>query len=110
MSAAPGLTKDERRDLARQLRVAFDTPPEQRVIQDTWLYAAAMAEQWYVDRAARVRGEGEFKPVIRRIDRHSITVDGLMVTASVEAERELRAMNAEQVARFVRIMGGGDPT
>ena len=50
--AGAALTHDERLSLAEQIRVAFDTPPDQRVIQDTWLYAAAMAEQWYVDRAA----------------------------------------------------------
>lgn len=51
--AAVELTHDERLALAEQIRIAFDTPPDQRVIQDTWLYAAAMAEQWYVDRANR---------------------------------------------------------
>jgi hypothetical protein len=49
--APAGPTHAERLDLAERIRVAFDTPPNERVIQDTWLYAAAMAEQWYVDRA-----------------------------------------------------------
>lgn len=55
---AVALTDDERLALAEQIRVAFDTPPDQRVIQDTWLYAAAMAEQWYVDRENRAAAAG----------------------------------------------------
>lgn len=45
------LTHEERLALAERLRVAFDTPPDQRMIQDTWLYAAVTAEQFFVDRA-----------------------------------------------------------
>jgi hypothetical protein len=52
------LTDSERLALAERIRIAFDTPPDQRVIQDTWLYAAAMAEQWYVDRAHSTPPEG----------------------------------------------------
>ena len=48
LRARVALSHDERLSLAEQMRVAFDTPPDQRVIQDTWIYAAAMAEAWYV--------------------------------------------------------------
>lgn len=47
------LDYEDRLSLAECIRIAFDTPPDERVIQDSWLYAAAMAEQWYVGRAAR---------------------------------------------------------
>lgn len=49
------LNRDERIELAERIRLAFDTPPEVRAIQDTWLYAAATAEQFFVERAHWLR-------------------------------------------------------
>lgn len=49
------LSEAERLELAERLRLAFDTPPEERMILDTWVYAAATAEQFFVERTIRRR-------------------------------------------------------
>lgn len=54
----PALTHEESLSLAERIRVAFDAQPDQRVIQDTWLHAAAAAEQWYAERASATRLDG----------------------------------------------------
>ena len=81
--SAVALTEDERIDLAERIRVAFDTPPDERVVQDTWIYAAAMAEQWYVDRenlrAAAIKDDHEarsIREVCAALADHPVTEHG----------------------------------
>lgn len=42
---------------------------------------------------------------IVRTDRYTVRIDGYSVRATHDQERRLRAMTAEDLARFLRIMG-----
>lgn len=46
------------------------------------------------------------KPTIKRVDPYNVTINGVTVRLDVDAERRLRAMDADAVARFLTIMGG----
>jgi hypothetical protein len=45
-------------------------------------------------------------PKIKRVDKYTISVDGVSISATPEIEAKVRAMTREQVERFVTIMGG----
>lgn len=49
--------------------------------------------------------EGEKAGRVERRDRYTIVVDGSPIRATLGQEARIRAMDAEQRARFLRIMG-----
>ena len=47
------------------------------------------------------------QPAVQRVDAYTVAVDGHQVRATDDQAARLAAMDAEQRARFVQVMGGG---
>jgi hypothetical protein len=49
-------------------------------------------------------------PVIERVDRYTITINGHRITATERQEHRIRQMTPEQVANFLRVTGAAQPS
>jgi hypothetical protein len=47
-------------------------------------------------------------PEIKRIDRYTITIDGVTIRATQDQVNRITQLTPKQLDRFVKIMGGAD--